>query len=73
MAITRTVLLSEELESLRQLACKPAKRGVPAAHGERLIACGFAKIQSGTLRITPRGVAKLSYEATCSDWFARPV
>jgi len=68
-----TTLLPAELDSLRQLALGTAKKRIPVAHGERLVLCGFAKVQSGTVIITTRGHAKLAYEITRASWFATPV
>ncbi len=72
MAAIQTKLLPAELESLRRLTCRTAKR-IPAEHGEKLVRCGFAKNQAGTLIITTRGHAKLAFEITRASWFATPV
>jgi len=73
MVTVRTDLLPGELESLRRLTFGAAKRRIPAEHGAKLVRCGFAKDQAGTLIITTRGHAKLAFEITRSSWFATPV
>lgn len=73
MAVVRTALLPEELDSLRQLTRGTAKKRIPLEHGEKLVRCGFASVQAGTLIITTRGHAKLAYEITRASWFATPV
>jgi hypothetical protein len=73
VTFTLTELHPNELASLRQLASEPAKKSIPVAHGDKLLLCGFAKAQGGTLVITARGHAKLTYEVTRASWFAKPV
>jgi hypothetical protein len=73
MAAIPTELLPAELESLRRLTCGAAKKRIPAEHGAKLVRCGFAKDQAGTLIITTRGHAKLAFEINRSSWFATPV
>jgi len=69
----RVELLPEELESLRLLIRGMTKKRIPAEHGEKLIRCGFARDQTGTLIITTRGQAKLAFEITRSSWFSTPL
>ena len=73
MGFTLTELHPDELASLRLLSSEPVKKRIPAAHSEKLILCGFAKVQGTTLVITARGHAKLTYEVTRASWFAKPV
>jgi hypothetical protein len=73
MAAVRSELLPAELESLRRLTFGTAKKRIPAEHGAKLVRCGFAKDEAGTLIITTRGHAKLAFEITGSSWFATPV
>ena len=72
MAVMRNVLLSEELESLRQLAGGAILKRVPILHSERLVHCGYASIRAGALIITTMGRAKLAFEITRASWLPAP-
>ncbi|MDH3287102.1 MAG: hypothetical protein OEP48_05170 [Betaproteobacteria bacterium] len=73
MAAIQTELLPAEPDSLRRLTCGTVKKRIPAEHSEKLVRCGFAKNQAGTLIITIRGHAKLAFELTGASWFATPI
>jgi hypothetical protein len=68
-----TELRSDELATLRRLTFESSKKPIPPAHGEKLVLCGYARVQGTTLVITIRGHAKLAYEITRASWFAKPV
>lgn len=68
MTAARAILLPEELESLRLLAVQLIKRRVPTGHGNKLVRCGFATDQAGTVAITMTGRAKLVIEVTRTRW-----
>lgn len=72
MAAILTALLSEELESLRQLTVGAVMKRVPTLHGEKLVRCGYARIRAGALIITTMGRAKLAFEITRASWLAAP-
>ena len=73
MSVMRTVLLLDELESLRQLTRGVMQKRIPVLHGEKLVRCGFAKLRAGALTITTGGHAKLAFEITRASWFAASI
>lgn len=68
MTTNRTILLPDELESLRVLAREAIRKRVPSGHGLKLIRCGFAAHLTGALAITMTGRAKLVIELTRASW-----
>lgn len=72
MAAVRTALLSEELDSLRQLAGEAILEHIPSRHGERLVHCGYASLRGGALMITTMGRARLAFEITRASWLGAP-
>lgn len=69
MTVLLSALLSEELESLRQLAGEAI---LPVLHGSRLVHCGYASIRAGVPIITTLGRARLAFEITRASWLAAP-
>lgn len=69
MTVLLSALLSEELESLRQLAGEAI---LPVLHGNRLVHCGYARIRAGVPIITTLGRAKLAFEITRASWLTAP-
>jgi hypothetical protein len=72
MTVMRIALLSEELESLRQLASEAILKHIPILHGKRLVHCGYASIRAGVPIITTMGRAKLAFEITRANWLVAP-
>jgi hypothetical protein len=68
MNAVRTALLPAELESLRQLALGAMMQRIPVEHGDRLVHCGFARLQTGALIVTVAGHAQLAFEITRASW-----
>ena len=73
MTAFQAILLTVELESLRQLTLGAMQKRIPARHGEALMRGGFARMKAGALTITTLGHAKLALEITRASWLPVPV